>query len=580
MPAFLHQTGEEMRKFIYGIRFKIIVLMLAFTLIPTLLTTGGLYRIAKDMVTREIQYNQMTGLESMVKFTDSMLRDVDMIASNILANKDLSQMISVPLEELEQYQNYKNSISIKSTLDTLARVNENIDSIYLYDRINNRVFSTKFYGYAKEDTLKAVGMEHMKTVADSESQWNVVFEGFGEKNKVFLSNRKHQYKNGEEIFTFFINLDQGYLNSLLEEFQGNPSAWYYIEDEKGQRIAFTSNANFELDLSDDSYYVVSKELKPAGWNFVSVVPFEAVFGKLNRIRNFMLIIYGITVGLLLLFGIYMNRLIYVPIKKLTAAMIKNKEGVLSTCEISEKKDEFGEIAYNFNELILAQDSLNKKLREKELMMKNTEIRFLQSQINPHFLYNVLDTIHWMARMGRNEDVAEMTFALARFYRSSLSEGRELIPVSEAIQLAAAYFEIQKIRFQNRIELIIDVESSILNILVPKRLFQPIMENAVNHGMANSDRKGFLILSGIDLEENVKFIIEDNGAGLDEEAVNQINREIAEGDFNVPGNYALKNLNSQLKMIYGEKAGLWLESTPGKGTTVIVLVGKHGLEGEM
>lgn len=583
-----------MPKIIYGIRFKTIALMLAITLIPTLLITGWLYQRTIAMLTQEIQYNQLMGIDNMVRFMDVILEDVDVIASNILTDKELLQLVTSLVEEQDAYQNYKNSIAIKDKMDRLRNVNEIIDSIYLYDQINNRLFSTDFYGYINNDMFNTMGMDDIKELAASENQWTVVADGFGGSRRSVISNRKYQFKKTEKQFTFFINLDQKKMNALLEELKGSPFAWFYIIDENERQIAYTTKIDhnlrttvekripdgqevFETEWRGENYFVVSKEIKNVGWKFISLVPSDTVFGKLTQIRNSMFIIFLVAASLILMFGIYMQKLIYDPIKRLIVTMVKNKEGILTTCDISSQKDEFGAIAQNFNELILTQDGLNKKLREQEVLMKNAEIRFLQSQINPHFLYNVLDTVHWMARMGKNDDVAEMTFALSGFYRSSLSGGRDLVSVSEAVKLAQAYFDIQKIRFHNRIELILDVEETLDPILVPKRLFQPLLENAINHGMVNLEKKGVLMISGIDLNGKAKFIIEDNGIGIEKEKMNQINREIKNGDFDTPGNYALKNLNSQLKMIYGEDFGLSLESSPGRGTTVIVLISKHVLK---
>lgn len=140
-------------------------------------------------------------------------------------------------------------------------------------------------------------------------------------------------------------------------------------------------------------------------------------------------------------------------------------------------------------------------------------------------------------------------------------------------MVLSYFEIQKVRFHNRIELIVEIEESIEGVLVPKRIFQPLMENAINHGIAGCERRGILMISGVDLGEEVKLIVEDNGVGLPEESVDKINREIEAGDFDTPGNYALKNLNSQIKILYGPEYGLKLESSPGRGTTVTVTISK-------
>lgn len=607
-----------MPRFVYGIRFKTVVLMLAITLIPTFLITGWLYRKTTGMLREEMKYNQLTGIESAIRFVDVVLGDMDLIASNILFSRELQKRVSVPVESCTKYENYLNSSAIRSELGNLKNVNENIDSIYLYDWTNHRIFSTEAYGYVKESQMDALGWSAVRVLTDGTRQWNVIREGPSAENKNLISSKKQMIKNGETLFTFFINIDQKKFDTLLQELKGNPQSVYYIVDEDRQMIASSgavddevfrrvnaslgafANAfpegqppdsqavrewsaggrlrqpfeDFELQTGKDTYYIVKRSIHEIGWTFVSIIPTEAIYGSLATVRRVMEIICVISLLLILFFGFYMNELIYVPMNKLISAMNENKKGGPITCEVERQKDEFGEIASNFNDLILEQHELNQKLLEQEMLTKNAEIRFLQSQINPHFLYNILDNIHWMARMGETEGVADMTFALSRFYRSSLSGGKELVTVAEALHLAQAYFDIQKVRFHNRIEMITEVEPSLEQVFVPKRIFQPIIENAISHGVVNLEKKGFIMISGVDLGEWVKFLVEDNGTGLSAEETERINREIAEGDFDVPGNYALKNLNRQLKLLYGEGYGLTLESSKGKGTTVILRVTKE------
>lgn len=596
-----------MPRFVYGIRFKTVVLMLTITLIPTFLITGWLYRKTTGMLREEMKYNQLTGIESTIRFVDVVLEDMDLIASNILSDRDLQKRVSVPVESCTKYENYLNSLAIRSELGNLKNVNENIDSIYLYDWTNHRIFSTESYGYVKESQMDALGWSAVRQLAGGARQWNVIRNGPSADNKNLISSKKQMEKNGGILFTFFINIDQKKFDTLLQELRGNPQSVYYIVDEDRQMIASSGMVDeevfrrvsatlgdspdgrgekaaagqpdqpvddFEMQTEKDTYYIVKRSIHEIGWTFVSVIPTEAVYGSLATVRRVMEVICVISLLLILFFGFYMNELIYVPMNKLILVMNENKKGGPVTCDVERQKDEFGEIASNFNDLILEQHELNKKLLEQEMLTKNAEIRFLQSQINPHFLYNILDNIHWMARMGETKGVADMTFALSRFYRSSLSGGKELVTVEEALHLVQAYFDIQKVRFHNRIEMITEVEPSLEQALVPKRIFQPIIENAINHGVVNLEKKGFIIISGVDMGDWIKFLVEDNGAGLTEEETDRINREIAEGDFEVPGNFALKNLNRQLKLLYGEKYGISLESSKGKGTTVIIRVAKE------
>lgn len=579
-----------MKRYFHGIRFKTIIVMLLITLLSTVMIAGWLYNKSAQVLKEEMEYSQMIRIESTSKFVRLILDDIDTIATNILFDKELQKAACAPVDSVTPFENYKNSSLVQEKLRKLKNVNEKIESIFLYDQMNDRIFSTEFYGYISAPQMDSMGWGSVRDLAYSPVEWNLLGDGSVSGNKILISNKKHQSRGNTAQFTFYINVDQRQFNGMLNDMKGSINSLSYMMDEERRLLAFSeaiSDEFFwevneqitdigqekEIQIGRERYLAVSQSMKDMGWSFISLVPVSEVYGKLSRIRQLLFWIGIATVLIILFFGFYMNRLIYVPMNKLIETMNQNRTGGPVTCEVAGQKDEFGEIAANFNELIVQQYDLNRKLIQQEGLTKNAEIRFLQSQINPHFLYNILDTIHWMARMGENESVEKMTLALSKFYRSSLNNGREIIPLKEALQMVLAYFDIQKVRFHNRIELIVDIEESIEGVLVPKRIFQPLMENAINHGLAGCERRGILMISGVDLGEEVKLIVEDNGAGLQGKEVDKINREIEAGDFDTPGNYALKNLNSQIKILYGPEYGLKLESSPGHGTTVTVTISK-------
>lgn len=579
-----------MKRYFHGIRFKTIIVMLFITLLSTVMIAGWLYNKSAQVLKEEMEYSQMIRIESTSKFVRLILDDIDTIATNILFDKDLQKAACAPADSVTPFENYKNSSLVQEKLRKLKNVNEKIESIFLYDQINDRIFSTEFYGYISAPQMDSMGWSSVRDLACSPVEWNIIRDGSVSGNKILISNKKHQNRGNTTQFTFYINVDQRQFNQMLKDMKGSINSLSYMMDDKRQPLAFSealSDEFFEgvnqqitdigqekeIQIGRERYLAVSQNMKEVGWSFISLVPVSEVYGKLSRIRQLLFWIGIVTILIILFFGFYMNRLIYVPMNKLIETMNQNRTGGPVTCGVAGQKDEFGEIAANFNELIIQQYDLNRKLIQQEGLTKNAEIRFLQSQINPHFLYNILDTIHWMARMGENEAVEKTTLALSRFYRSSLNNGREIIPLKESLQMVLSYFEIQKVRFHNRIELIVEIEESIEGVLVPKRIFQPLMENAINHGIAGCERRGILMISGVDLGEEVKLIVEDNGVGLPEESVDKINREIEAGDFDTPGNYALKNLNSQIKILYGPEYGLKLESSPGRGTTVTVTISK-------
>ena len=196
-------------------------------------------------------------------------------------------------------------------------------------------------------------------------------------------------------------------------------------------------------------------------------------------------------------------------------------------------------------------------------MRKTELRALQTQINPHFLYNTLDSIAWMCEQGRNADAVKMVHALARLFRISISQGHELIPVAREIEHAESYLQIQKYRYKNQFTYAFDVDPECLDFLCNKITLQPIIENAINHGLKLLVDEGRIDVRVYRDGEDIVFCVQDNGVGMTPEQVESILRRD-------PGNHTgigIKNVNDRLQIYFGRQYGLHITSEPDVGTTV-------------
>ena len=203
------------------------------------------------------------------------------------------------------------------------------------------------------------------------------------------------------------------------------------------------------------------------------------------------------------------------------------------------------------------------VREEEINLRKTELKALQTQINPHFLYNTLDSIAWMCEQGRNANAVKMVHALARLFRISISQGNELIPVAREIEHAESYLQIQKYRYKNQFTYAFDVDPECLDFLCNKITLQPIIENAINHGLKLLVDEGRIDVRVYRDGEDVVFSVQDNGVGMTPEQVESILRRD-------PGNHTgigIKNVNDRLQIYFGKQYGLHITSEPDVGTTV-------------
>jgi two-component system, sensor histidine kinase YesM len=307
------------------------------------------------------------------------------------------------------------------------------------------------------------------------------------------------------------------------------------------------------------------------WKYVMAIPVKSITGKVTNILVLTIICFII----IMIFGIIVAFILpsnmTKPINLLVKSMKKVKTGDFE-CKIDEiRNDEFGELYAGFNDMVSNLDDLIHELSKQKIVKKDIQLKMMQSQINAHFLYNTLDVIHWIARINKVEDICSLTFALSKYFRISLSEGRDVIRLKDALELITNYMAIHKIKSEKDIHLEINIRHELLELKVLKYIFQPIIENAIQHGIEKTRRDGVLKFSCERVKDNIVFTYEDNGKGIEPHVLDSIRKDLEESDFIKEGNFALKNINNQIKMFYGERYGLMIDSEYDYGTVVKITI---------
>lgn len=263
-------------------------------------------------------------------------------------------------------------------------------------------------------------------------------------------------------------------------------------------------------------------------------------------------------------GWVLSRILSRPLAALTAAMERFEqdadhftyEPVAGTREVEELSDSFGHMVQRIQHLMAT-------VREEEVNLRKTELKALQAQINPHFLYNTLDSIAWMCEQNRNADAVSMVHALARLFRISISKGHELIPIRKELEHAESYLQIQKYRYKNQFSYQFTVDESCLDCLCNKITLQPILENAITHGLDLMVEPGHIDVEVCRDGEDILFRVRDDGVGMDEEQV----RHILHSEPGDRTGIGIKNVNDRLRIYFGEGYGLRIESELDEGTCV-------------
>ncbi len=293
-----------------------------------------------------------------------------------------------------------------------------------------------------------------------------------------------------------------------------------------------------------------------------------------RWQIFSIILIFSAVGFSVVAAWSLSRSIYTPIKKLhdvTTTITKNDLEALMT---SDNVDEITELGMRFNIMIgKIKELLDSKIKEQE-NLKKAELRALQAQINPHFLYNTLDTIIWMAESKKTDQVVKIVSALSNFFRISLSKGMDWITIGEEVERIKSYLTIQKMRYRDILDFKIEVDENVAENTILKLLLQPLVENALYHGIKNKRQKGTIsVRAKRKGEDEVLLEVEDNGIGFTPEKLAQLRAELEDdsGDIKLESGFGLGNVNKRIRLYYGSPYGLSVQSEYSTGTCVTLVI---------
>lgn len=263
-----------------------------------------------------------------------------------------------------------------------------------------------------------------------------------------------------------------------------------------------------------------------------------------------------------------------PIRNLCDVTEEVSKGNLEIRSDVDVGAEVGVLSDSLNLMIDKINELLDQVKAEQIRLRKAELELLQSQINPHFLYNTLDAIVWLAESGEQKKVVSMVESLSKFFRTSLNQGKEIINLKEELQHVRSYLEIQQVRYQDILDYEIDVPEELYEYLIPKITIQPLVENALYHGIKNKRGKGSIKISGEVKADGFVLYIRDNGIGMTDERLLQIKERIHGNGENKGEIFGLFNVNERIRLKFGEEYGLNIESAYNEGTTVSVFLPKN------
>lgn len=444
--------------------------------------------------------------------------------------------------------------------------------------------SLDWYQAAMESpTGIAVSSSHVQNAIKSSYKWVITL------SRVLVNNR-----TGVKEGLFFVDLNYSAISDLCNNNTIGNKGYIFVLDDKGNVIyhpkqqlmygglhtehieeimACEKESLTVRDGTERKLYTLSRS-KKTGWTVVGATYTSELLKNNKQARMLYILAAVILILAVFLISNILSREITKPLRRLSESMSRVEKGQFDRANVDvTMENEIGSLGKSYNLMTERIHTLMEQNVYEQKQKRKSELKALQAQINPHFLYNTLDSIIWMSEAGQSEEVVEMTSALAKLLRQSISNDHEQVELGQEMEYVRNYLMIQKMRYQDKLEYTIEVDPQVRHVMIVKLALQPIVENAIYHGIKYKGSKGTLQIRAFAESEDVCIVIEDNGIGMDETALNTIFDETQK--VHKQNGVGVPNVQKRLKLYYGDKYGITYESKRGVGTRATIRIPQQG-----
>ncbi|NOW06222.1 histidine kinase [Clostridium beijerinckii] len=566
--------GDKLIFYFFGV---VLIVTITITTLGNLLYKDSI-NFSQNENTNQIIKQINSNIESYVNNTENIINYMS-IDPRIIKFLNDNKFEDTDIED-EAYKSIYNFVKFNPEIAGIMVVNTN--GGYISD-VMNRVSRDPLYNeewytkaYNKPETInlftKPIGRNIDNIFRYSADE---VFS----MSKAVVDSSTNQIKG---VILIDIKLDA--IKNIIENSRPGTAGFIYIMD-MNKEIVYTpvnnivyriknewiENINNNIiikNINGENYQLTKIDSKYTGWETIGVFPESESLRVIKYIRYYSFVVAILALIIAEILVIIFTRSIVNPIQKLKRLMRKAQEGDLTVSFNAKYNDEIGELGGSFNTMVKEINNLIKLVQIEEKNKRLAEMNVLQAQIKPHFMYNTLDTIRWMAEEHNEEDIVEIIEAFTNLLRISLSKGKEIISVKEELSHVQSYLIIQKIRYEDKLDYEIQFDKEILDYKLIKLILQPLVENAIYHGIKEKRGNGKILITG-KIEDNLLcFTVADNGKGMDEEILNKINNMLNNNDGNKNQiGYGIFNVNERIKLIHGSEYGLVYRSILGEGTIV-------------
>ncbi len=566
--------------------YRSFLLILLLLLIPFLtisfIYTHNLTKITNDQIALE----NSSLAEGVKNAMDTIIQECETLTIHIANNENVRMFM------LNDWFNDIHSGAFgdfTQFINAIPMIYRYVDSVYIYSELNDAVFAGE-----KKTTLEDMrDNSWLGTYTTTNTRTGAVVARVKNNNfPQLISIIKPVYIENEKMGGVILNINSPALYKTMITDRYKKGQEIYLIDEAGHILLckdtslFASNVNESPQIADipagqsivrtgnDGESMVSSIPSDSySFTYISLLPLSAYQDKLKTMRTQI----GFTLGFLILLSIIVAYIIaarsYNPVREIISFLDETDpvEGSLSKSE-----NELNYIMHSIERHIGDKRQMQTILEDRMQMLKKSQYAMLQAQINPHFLYNTLETINWMAYSLTNDEnpVSRAVISLANLFRNNISgEAAYLIPIELELKHTRDYISILNLRYGDLFDVIWDVDKSIYSCAIIKICLQPVIENAVYHGLKPKDEKGTLKISGKTYGNRIVFSVEDDGIGMDQKTLDKLNAKLQDENYQNSSHIGLLNVNQRIRIIFGNAYGVFLRPRQGNGTVVIIEVPK-------
>lgn len=560
---------------------------------------------SKSILDQQVSERIQNAMSGAMEYIDLTIQNVEELSMIVAMDGNINQKLT-QLDTKTLPQSNFDFGQVLASISNINTINPLLSQISILHAKSGTILSTRFGGKRIEDLeaqmwYQAV-ISHNKGAGiwlvprHNEPGYDIELESIFSPKSVTLM-RLMDYFSPDANNVLMLTINKQKLLQMISNLSGSEQENVYLFNENMQLIVSTTeeplpsmadtlttkNGMVETATDHDNELFIRRiNSKETGWSLILLQPIHAIHQSSNHLSQYTYYIVAVSIVLAVIIAWVIYRGISSPLASLAYGMKQMRQGNLNTRLPMDRKDDFGKVTRSFNDMVKEHRDLIKNNYEQQLLMAKTELRLLQSQINPHFLYNTLDSIYWKAENYEAEEISEMVLNLSKFFRTSLSKGKDVFTIEETVEHLTYYLTVQRLRYADHFSVRFDIEEESKPVPLLKLILQPLVENAILHGLEKKPEGGELKISSRIRDGLLILTVEDNGKGIDSEKLSAIRRQLDKVSYNDYAKFSgiqpvyyeffgLRNVKARLKLFYKEQADLEIESTLNVGTAITITI---------